>query len=121
SPQSGRLREWITDAAWIQAQRIARVQNIGWNARLAEGIGRFHPSQEAFAAYRKTIEKPVQRGQIRVHVSSTRIHQWKEERQQHQAGKGRELEGKPCHRCAPPTGADIERAEVMRCRHRKRR
>ena len=36
---SGRLREYVTDAAWVQAQMICGVRNIGWNPRLAEGLG----------------------------------------------------------------------------------
>ena len=31
---SGRLREYVTDAAWVQAQLLCQVRNIGWNARV---------------------------------------------------------------------------------------
>jgi hypothetical protein len=44
---AGRLREYIADAAWVQGQLIAGVHSIGWNARLADGIGQFRSSAEA--------------------------------------------------------------------------
>jgi hypothetical protein len=76
---SGRLREYVADAAWVQAQLLCQVKNIGWNARLAEGLGTFHSSAEAFAAYRKTITHSIERGQIRVHIPQARVRQWKEQ------------------------------------------
>lgn len=75
---SGYLRGYVADAAWVQAQLIAQVKNIGWNARLADGLGRFHSSAEAFAAYRQTIADQVKGGQIRVSVPRARILSWKE-------------------------------------------
>jgi hypothetical protein len=75
---SGRLREYVTDAAWVQAQLLCQVKNIGWNAKLAEGLGRFHSSAEAFAAYRKTISHALERGQIRVSIPRSRVLHWKE-------------------------------------------
>jgi hypothetical protein len=65
---AGRLREYVTDVAWVQAQLICRVENVGWNARLAEDLGRFSSSAEAVAAYRPTALKAVERGQVRVTV-----------------------------------------------------
>jgi hypothetical protein len=76
---SGRLREHVTDAAWVQAQLICRVKNIGWNAKLADGLGRFHSSAEAFAAYRKTISHAIERGQIRVRIPPSCIRHWQQE------------------------------------------
>jgi hypothetical protein len=83
----GRLREYVHDAAWVQAQLICRVQHIGWNARLASELGQFHSSNDAFAAYRKTIEKAVARGQIRVTIPPTRIRGWKEQCRQEKASE----------------------------------
>jgi hypothetical protein len=79
----GKLREYVAGAAWVQAQLICQVQAIGWDTHLADDLGHFHSSQEAFTAYRKTIEKPVERGQIRVTVPRSRIREWKEQPQQH--------------------------------------
>ena len=56
---AGRLREYVHDVAWVQAQLICQVRHIGWDARLADGLGRFGSSAEAFAAYRPTIDKQV--------------------------------------------------------------
>ncbi len=58
---------------------ICRVHDIGWNTHLADKLGRFHSSQEAFAAYRKTIEGTVERGRIRVYVPPASVQAWKEE------------------------------------------
>jgi hypothetical protein len=76
---AGWLRDYVAAAAWVQAQLICRVRNIGWDGRLAQDLGRFHSSGDAFEAYRQTIIKPVERGQIRVHVPPSRIHRWKVE------------------------------------------
>jgi len=76
---AGRLREYVADAAWVQAELLCKIKNIGWNARLADGIGQFRSSAEAFAAYRKTISHAIERGQIRVSVPRARILQWKEQ------------------------------------------
>jgi hypothetical protein len=76
---AGRLHEYVAAAAWVQAQLICKVHHIGWDACLVRDLGRFHSSHEAFAAYRHTIGKPVERGQIRVHVPPCRIRRWKEE------------------------------------------
>jgi hypothetical protein len=73
------LREYVCDAAWVQAQLLCRVQNMGWNARLAKDLGPFRSSEEAFEAYRRTIGNPVERGYIRVHVPPSRIRRWKED------------------------------------------
>ena len=81
---AGRMREYVHDAALVQAQLICQVGHIGWNAHLADGLGEFHSSQEAFAAYRKTVAKTVAKGQIRVTVPPCRIRRWKEE--QHRIG-----------------------------------
>jgi hypothetical protein len=78
-PRSGRLREYVTDAASVQAQLICGVQNIGWNPSLADGLGCFHSSAEAFTAYRKTIEKHVEHGEISVHVPPEKIQKWKQQ------------------------------------------
>jgi len=77
---SGRLCEYVADAAWVQAQLICKVQHIGWNAKLAEGLGHFRSSAEAFEQYRHTpaAANAVQRGQVRVHVPAARTREWKE-------------------------------------------
>lgn len=74
---SGRLREYVADAAWVQAQLIAGVRHLGWNACLAEDFGPFRSSQQAFEEYRQTIEPAIERGQIRVAVPKSRIRQWR--------------------------------------------
>jgi hypothetical protein len=77
---AGRLYEYVADAAWVQAQLICKVQHIGWNAKLAEGLGHFRSSAQAFEQYRHTlaIANAVERGQVRVHVPAARIREWKE-------------------------------------------
>ena len=76
---SGPLREYITDAAWVQAQLIVGVRHIGWNARLAREHGEFRSSAEAFDAYWETIREPVESGHVRVNVPRNRIREWKEQ------------------------------------------
>jgi len=78
---AGRLRDYVADAAWVQAQLLAQVSNVGWNARLADGLGQFRSSQEAFAAYRKTIAEALEQGEIRVSVPRSRVQAWKEQAQ----------------------------------------
>jgi hypothetical protein len=73
---SGRLREYVTDAAFVQAQLMCGARDIGWNARLAEGLGRFHssaatagklcPSQAADASTFR--ESRLRQGQITVSI-----------------------------------------------------
>jgi len=76
---SGHLREYVYDAARVQAQLIAGVQHIGWNAQLAREVGQFRSSSEAFVAYRETIRQPVESGHIRVTVPRNRMREWKEQ------------------------------------------
>jgi hypothetical protein len=76
---AGRMREYVYDVAFVQAQLICKAGHIRWNANLADGLGNFHSSQDAFAAYRKTVAKAVAKGQIRVTVPAGRIRRWKEE------------------------------------------
>ena len=76
--RAGPLRKYVADAAWVQAQLICQVQNIGWNTHLADNLGKFHSSQEAFTAYQKTIAGAAERGQIRVHVPPSSARAWKE-------------------------------------------
>jgi hypothetical protein len=75
---AGPLRDYVADAAWVQAQLLAQVKRIGWNARLADGLGPFRSSQEAFAAYRQTISAAIKDGEIHVRVPRSRICSWKE-------------------------------------------
>jgi hypothetical protein len=74
------LREYVADAAWVQAQLICKVQHIGWNAKLADGLGHFSSSAEAFEQYRRTpaVVNAVERGQVRIHIPAARIREWKE-------------------------------------------
>jgi hypothetical protein len=63
---------------------ICGVRNIGWNAHLADDLGDFHSSQEAFNRYRQTAEKAVASGQIRVTIPKRRIQQWRNHDLPHQ-------------------------------------
>lgn len=76
---SGRLQDYVQDAAWVQAQLICGVRNLGWNTHLAENLGAFRSSAEAFAAYRATLAGQVERGQLRVTVPRRQIADWKEQ------------------------------------------
>jgi predicted RNase H-like nuclease (RuvC/YqgF family) len=73
------LRAYVHDVAAVIAQLICKVEHIGWNVKLADGVGQFHSSAEAFERYRRTpaIAHAVERGQIRVHVPATCIREWK--------------------------------------------
>jgi hypothetical protein len=73
------LREYVTDAAWVQAQLIVGVHHIGWNTQLSKEVGRFRSSAEAFDAYRETVRVPVESGHVRVSVPRNRIREWKEQ------------------------------------------
>jgi hypothetical protein len=75
---AGQLLDFVQAAAWVQAQLICQVQHIGWDTKLTQGLGQFHTSKDAFAAYRKTVEKAVEHGHIRVTVPQARIRTWKE-------------------------------------------
>jgi hypothetical protein len=72
------LLDYVQAAAWVQAQLLCHVQHIGWDTKLAHGLGDVRTSQEAFDAYRKTVEGTVERGHIRVIVPQSRIRQWKD-------------------------------------------
>jgi hypothetical protein len=89
------LRAYVADVAHVQAQLLCGVRNIGWNARLAEDLGHFHSSAEAFAAYAATIEKAVARGQIRVTIPKRRSQQWRNHDLPHQASHAEAQEA--CH------------------------
>ena len=80
---SGRLREYVQDAAWVQAQLLCRVRDIGFSSNLIEGPGRFHSSREAFAAYRETIDTAIRSGSIRVRIPATRFRTWKQQCRPH--------------------------------------
>jgi hypothetical protein len=76
---AGHLLEYVQAAAWVQAQLICQVRHIGWDTKLAQGLGQFRSSSDAFLAYRKTAEKAVERGLVRVSIPQSRIHEWKEQ------------------------------------------
>jgi hypothetical protein len=76
---AGNLLDYVQSAAWVQAQLVCQVRHLSWDSKLAEPLGRFRSSQEAFAAYRPTVEKALERGQVRVTVPQARIRQWKEQ------------------------------------------
>jgi hypothetical protein len=63
---------YVGAAAWVQAQLICGVQNIGWDATLAADLGQFRSSQNAFDAYRQTVQNAVGRGHVRVTVPAAR-------------------------------------------------
>jgi hypothetical protein len=74
------LQEYVAAAALVQAQLIAGVVHVGWDAQVLvpDRIGQAS-SQELFDAYRATtaIANAVARGKIRVDVPEARIRQWK--------------------------------------------
>jgi hypothetical protein len=76
---SGRLREYVTDAAYVQAQLLCRVRNVSFSTNLIEGSARFHSSRQALTAYRKTIDSAVQSGSIDVRIPPPRIRQWQQQ------------------------------------------
>ncbi|OWK38947.1 hypothetical protein FRUB_06323 [Fimbriiglobus ruber] len=70
------LAEYVREAAWVQAQIIVGVKDIGFATLLIPKERRFRPADECFAAYRETIAGPVERGRIRVTVPPARIREW---------------------------------------------
>jgi hypothetical protein len=76
------LRKYVMDAAFVQAQILCGTDHIAWNIHLADELGDFASSQQAFVEYRKTIDNAVERGKIRVTVPRVRIRQWSEEGRQ---------------------------------------
>jgi hypothetical protein len=76
---SGRLREYVTDAASVQAQLICGVRDVSFSSNLLDGPNRFHSAREAFAAYRQTVDEQIERGEIDVQVPPARIQQWQEQ------------------------------------------
>ena len=44
---SGRLRDYVTDAAFVQAQLLCHVRNVSFSTNLIENPGRFHSSQRS--------------------------------------------------------------------------
>ncbi len=75
---AGRLQEYVAAASWLQAQLLCGVQQIGWDRVLLPEDSRHRSSQEAFAAIREDMARPVEKGTIRVTVPPERIRQWKE-------------------------------------------
>lgn len=74
---AGQLREYLHDRAWVHAAVLCGLQEFGWNATIAADLGQFSSSAQAFAAYRKHIDRQVQSGQIRVRVPAARIEEWR--------------------------------------------
>jgi hypothetical protein len=75
------LKQYVEAAAWVQAQLIAGVVNVGWDAQvLMPDRSGPSSSQELFDAYRSTtaVDNAIHRGQIRVEVPKDRIRQWQE-------------------------------------------
>jgi hypothetical protein len=79
---SGRLREYVYDAAWVQAQLLCHVRDVSFSTNLIESPSRFHSSREAFAAYCQTIGHSTERGEIHIGVPPARIQEWQERRRQ---------------------------------------
>ena len=80
---SGRLREYVTDAAHVQAQLLCGVRDVSFSTNLIADRSRFHSSREAFAAYRKTIDTTVQSGSINVPIPPDRIRRWQDQCRRH--------------------------------------
>ena len=73
-----RLREFVREAAWVQAQLLLGVSGIGWNpAILMPDANEYGSSQSAFKVYQKSIEGAVSRGKIRVAVPPSRCSEWR--------------------------------------------
>jgi hypothetical protein len=58
----GPLTKFVRESAWVQAQILCRVDPIGWDASLADHLGYFSTSGEAYAAFRQTIAGAIERG-----------------------------------------------------------
>jgi hypothetical protein len=71
------LLHFVRESAWVQAQLLAEVTPLGWDASLARHLGKFHSSAEAFAAFRWTIAGAVDRGRIEVRVPPSLLREWK--------------------------------------------
>ena len=64
----GPLTKFVRESAWVQAQILCQVDPIGWDASLADHLGHFSTSDEAYAAFRQTIAGAIGRGRIEVRV-----------------------------------------------------
>lgn len=72
-----RLREYVRDAAWVQAQLIEGVYPVGFPTNLIPRGERHRPLVETFAEYRGGVMGAVDRGRVRVSVPPDRIRGWK--------------------------------------------
>ena len=74
-----RLREYVRDAAWVQAQLICGVRAIGFATALVPEEDCHLSAREWFPRYRETIAGAVERGTIRVAIPPTRRREWQGE------------------------------------------
>jgi hypothetical protein len=73
---SGYLRSYVEAASWVQAQLIGGIRDIGFDSILTRHLGTFASAQEALQAYRRTLPKSLDKGQIRVTVPKSLVSQW---------------------------------------------
>jgi hypothetical protein len=92
------LKQHVGSAAWAQAQLIAGVLNVAWDAQVLLP-DRQGTSQQLFDAWRSTpaVANAIYRGQVRVDVPLARIQAWKEGCSQ-QATAAAEPNGTPATR-----------------------
>jgi hypothetical protein len=83
------LMSYVESAAWGQAQLICGVKEIGFDTCLIQNQEEFSSAQEAFAAYRETVRKPVEQKQIKVQVPLFLIKEWKRQSQEPSEDRGR--------------------------------
>ncbi|WP_143393946.1 hypothetical protein [Fimbriiglobus ruber] len=79
------LAEYVREAAWVQAQLIEGIKQIGFATLLIPEDQRVEPAADCFATYRETITASIERGRIRVSVPPGRVREWRNEEQREQA------------------------------------
>lgn len=73
----GPLTNFVRESAWVHS--LYQVEPIGWDASLADHLGHFSTSSEAYAAFRQTISGAIERGRIEVRVPPILIRQWEKQ------------------------------------------
>ncbi len=74
---AGRLRGYVHDAAWVQAQIICGVSPVAFPSGLVPPGHRPSSATEACAEYRESVGGAVERGRVRVSVPAELVREWK--------------------------------------------
>lgn len=83
----GELQNYVQAAAWVQAQLLCGVRQLGFDSVLLEE-GEYRSAQAAFAAYRTQVAKELTKGEIKVRVPAARIEQWRAQAQTRERASG---------------------------------